>query len=236
MKKRLIAMAAAMCMMLALTPARALAYVNELAPGASGSYNKPWSEMTEAERQRAKLEQVLWYVWLARRYAVMSFEDVPEDSWFYDGVCYVWQNSLMSGVSDTSFAPGEPTNRAMAWTVLARMNKADVKAAEGEEWYIPGLNWAVRQSLGDGTDPMGHITREYLVEMLWRCANGPLLPASDMSGFSDWNQVSPYAENAVRWAVANGVLQGADGKLSPQGSVTRAELAEMVMRFSLLPR
>ena len=82
MRRRLIAMAAAVCLLMALAPVRALAYVNELAPGASGSYNRPWNEMTEAEKQRARLEEILWYIWLARRYAVMSFTDVPEDSWF----------------------------------------------------------------------------------------------------------------------------------------------------------
>ena len=230
MRRRLIAMAAAVCLLMALAPVRALAYVNELAPGASGSYNRPWNEMTEAEKQRARLEEILWYIWLARRYAVMSFTDVPEDSWFYSGVCYVWQNSLMSGVSDTSFAPDESTNRAMAWTVLARMNKVDTKAKDGEAWYEPGLNWALKQGIGDGTDPMGGGTREYLAEMLWRCANSPITPA-DLSGFSDRGQVNAHVENAVCWAVANGILYGSDGRLSPQGGVTRAELAEMVMRF-----
>lgn len=230
MKRRLIAMAAALCLLLALTPVSALAATAQLDPGALGSYGKPWDQMTETERQRARLEQIMWYVWLSRKYALFSFTDVPEDSWFYPGVWYVWQNSLMSGVSDTSFAPDEPTNHAMAWTVLARMNKVDVKAGPDEAWYTPAVNWAVTQGLSDGADPMSSVTREYLAEMLWRCANGPLVPAN-LSGFSDRGKVSAQAENAVQWAVANGIIQGADGKLSPQGSVTRAELAEMVRRF-----
>ncbi len=227
MKRRVIAMAAAMCLLLSLTPV----YVLAAADGPGQSANQQASEKTEAEMQRERLEQLMWYVWLSRKYATMTFEDVPEDSWFYSGVFYVWQNSLMSGVSATSFAPEEPANRAMAWTVLARMHKVDTKAGEGAAWYEPGTDWAVRQGLGDGTDPMGSVTREYLAEMLWRCAGGPITPA-DLSGFSDRRQVSSYAGNGVQWAVATGVLQGADGKLSPQGSVSRAELAEMVMRFN----
>lgn len=229
MKRRIFAMAAALCLTLTLMP-RALASGSLTAQGWGSVAQQPESEKTEAQKQREKVERLLWYVWLARRYATMSFADVPEDSWFYQGVWYVWQNSLMSGVSDTSFAPEETASRAMVWTVLARLNKVNTKAGEGEAWYEPGLNWAVRQGMGDGTDPMGEVTREYLAEMLWKCAGGPITPA-DLSVFSDWGQVSSYADNGVRWAVANGVLQGADGKLSPQGSVSRAELAEMVMRF-----
>lgn len=229
MKRRIVAMAAALCLVLALMP-HTLASGSLTAQGWGSTAQKPESEKTEAEKQRDEIERLLWYAWLARRYAVMSFTDVPEDSWFYRGVWYVWQNSLMSGVSDTSFAPEETASRAMVWTVLARLNKVNTKAGEGEAWYEPGLNWAVWQGMGDGTDPMGAVTREYLAEMLWKCAGGPITPA-DLSGFSDWGQVSSYADNGVRWAVATGVLQGADGKLSPQGSVSRAELAEMVMRF-----
>ena len=110
MKRRVIAMAAAMCLLLSLTPV----YVLAAADGPGQSANQQASEKTEAEMQRERLEQLMWYVWLSRKYATMTFEDVPEDSWFYSGVFYVWQNSLMSGVSATSFAPEEPANRAMA--------------------------------------------------------------------------------------------------------------------------
>lgn len=229
MKRRVIALAAALCLLLTLAPVCALAASS--APEQSAGQQKP--EKTEVEKQRDRLEQLMWYVWLSRKYATMTFEDVPTDSWFYSGVFYVWQNSLMSGVSATRFAPEEPTNRAMAWTVLARMHKADTQAEEGAAWYEPGVNWAVKQGLGDGTDPLGGLTREYLAEMLWRCAGGPITPA-DLSGFSDRRQVSSYAENGVQWAVATGVLQGADGKLLPQGGLSRAELAEMVTRYKAI--
>lgn len=229
MKRRSLAMAVVLCLVLTCMP-RTLASGSLTAQGWGSTAQQEGTEKTPAQKQREEIERLLWYAWLARRYAMMSFADVPEDSWFYPGVCYVWQNSLMSGVSDTSFAPEETASRAMVWTVLARMNKVNTKAGEGEAWYEPGVNWAVRQGMGDGTDPMGGVTREYLAEMLWKCAGGPITPA-DLSEFSDWGKVSPYADNGVRWAVANGVLQGVDGKLSPQGSVSRAELAAMVMRF-----
>lgn len=190
-------------------------------------------DMTPEQQQRARLERIVWYAWLATKYANMPFEDVPTDSWAFEGVNYVWRTSLMSGVSETSFAPDELTNRAMAWTVLARMQGASTAAEEGQAWYEPGVAWASRQGLGDGTNPMGSITREYLAEMLWKCAGGPFIPA-DLSNFSDRGQVSSYASNAVNWAVAKGILKGADGRLSPQGNVTRAELAAMVMRFKAL--
>lgn len=240
MKKRLLA--ALLALSLTMTAA--------LLPAAAGDSPEPnpWSgtprpsvsawdnnleDKTPEEQQRARLERMIWYAWLATKYATMPFEDVPKDSWAFEGVNYVWRTSLMSGVSETRFAPDEPTNRAMAWTVLARVQGASTAAAEGQEWYEPGAAWAVRRGLSDGADPMGGITREYLAEMLWKCAGGPLATA-DLSVFPDRGQVSGYASHAVNWAVTNGILKGVDGQLSPQGSVTRAELAAMVMRFKSL--
>lgn len=235
MKKRLLAalLALSLTVPAALLPAAAAGYyANTLYPD-TDLWGNRLEDMTPEQQQRARLERIIWYAWLATKYATMPFEDVPKDSWAYEGVNYVWRTALMSGVSETSFAPDEATNRAMAWTVLARIQGASTKAAAGQAWYEPGVAWAARQGLGDGTDPMGSITREYLAEMLWKCAGGPLAP-TDLSGFSDHSQVSGYAFNAVNWAVSNGILKGAGGRLSPQGSVTRAELAAMVMRFKAI--
>lgn len=210
--------------------------VSERVPGyrPPGIPSYPWRPVTSApsgdswrDRQWGTMVQMLWYAWLTRNYADMPFTDVPQDSWFYPGVSYVWYNSLMSGVSETSFAPNEPASRAMAWTVLARMSR--VRTDAGSVWYEPGQEWAVRQGLTDGSDPMAGITREQLAEMLWKRAGAPLIPA-DLTKFSDSAQVSSSARNAVCWAVDKGILQGADGRLSPRKEVTRAELAEIVMR------
>ncbi|MBQ2014836.1 MAG: S-layer homology domain-containing protein, partial [Peptococcaceae bacterium] len=44
--------------------------------------------------------------------------------------------------------------------------------------------------------------------------------------------VSGYAEGAVKWAVANGILKGRNlNELAPQGTATRAEVAVMLERF-----
>ena len=229
MKKRLLAALLALSLTAALLPITASAFVLP----ETDWWTERMEGMTPEQQQRAQMERLAWYAWLATKYASMSFEDVPQDSWFYDGINYVWRNSLMSGVSNTRFAPNEVTTRAMVWTVLARMMGASTAAAEGQEWYEPGVAWAIQQGLGDGTDPNGSLTREYLAQMLWKCAGGPLTP-TDLSGYPDSKQISDYAYNGMRWAVANKILQGIDGRLAPKGSVTRAELAAMVMRFKYL--
>ena len=144
--------------------------------------------------------------------APMPFTDVHANNWFYNNVEYMWKHYLMSGVSDTQFAPDATTSRAMIWTVLARMNNVRTDVNPGSTWYERGMLWAMEQGVTDGTNPMDNITREQLATMLWRNAGSPSASA-DLSGFSDSGSVSDYALTAVRWAVANSILQGSDGKL-----------------------
>ncbi len=162
--------------------------------------------------------------------APMPFNDVWTTDWFYNNVNYVWKHYLMSGVSDTQFSPNATTSRGMIWTILARMNNIRTDVNPGATWYERGMVWAMEQGITDGTDPMGEITREQLATMLWRNAGSPAA-AGDMSAFSDTGAVSPYAQTAVRWAVGAGILNGSNGKINPQGTATRAEVAAMVARY-----
>ena len=43
--------------------------------------------------------------------------------------------------------------------------------------------------------------------------------------------VNSYAVNAMQWAVANGIVNGLNGKLNPQNNATRAQVAAILMRF-----
>ena len=45
------------------------------------------------------------------------------------------------------------------------------------------------------------------------------------------NTVSTYATDAMRWAVASGLIQGSDSKLSPKATASRAQVATILMRF-----
>ena len=115
--------------------------------------------------------------------------------------------------------------RAMLWTVLARME------GEAPADWAEARGWAVEQGVSDGTDPGAPVTREQLAVMLYRCAGSPSPEAAARAAFSDGPAVSAWAEDAVQWASAQGILQGrTDGRLDPRGAVTRAEAAAMLQR------
>lgn len=136
--------------------------------------------------------------------------------------------SLFSGVTDTSFAPNTSATRGMLMTVLARYAGTDTTG--GATWYEKGMEWAKTNGVSDGTNPNANITREQLVTMLYRYAGSPKADGK-LDSFSDFASVSSYAENAMQWAVANGIVNGSNVKLNPQNNATRAEVAAILMRF-----
>ena len=78
---------------------------------------------------------------------------------------------------------------------------------------------------------MQAVTREQLVTMLYRYNGMPKI-ASAENGYKDFSDVSAWARDAMRWALANSIITGTDeGTLSPQGTATRAQLATLLMRL-----
>lgn len=163
---------------------------------------------------------------------VSGFGDVPQTSWFADAVKYVSENKLMNGTSTTAFSPNGNMSCGMLMTVLARY--ADESTDGGTVWYEKGMNWAKNKGVSDGSAPNASITREQLAAMLYRYAGEPSVSA-DLSAYTDAVSISPYAEKAVEWCVAKGILSGKSAtRLAPQDTATRAECAAMLQRFAAL--
>ncbi len=178
---------------------------------------------------------------------VSPYADVDEGAWYYEAVRYVRENGLMNGTAADAFSPDMTTDRAMLVTILWRM--ADSPSLEGEIWGYPyadvdvnayygtAVYWArlndISSGYGDGTfGPDDALTREQLAVMLWRQAGSPDSSHS-LSQFSDAAQIGDYAQTALAWANENGIVSGHDnGTLAPRQTATRAEIAQMLMRFA----
>ena len=50
--------------------------------------------------------------------------------------------------------------------------------------------------------------------------------------YSDGGTVSPWAEDAVSWAVHAGLLNGSGGALRPGGTASRCEVAVLMQRMA----
>ena len=177
----------------------------------------------------------------------LPFGDVAESSWYCDAVRYAYDNGLINGVSDTAFAPASRLTRGMLVTLLYRMEKEPAAKGgnvfsdvEADSWYADAVAWSAANGLVEGYEdgafrPDNAITREQMALILYRYAalKGYDTDAKgDMSVFADGEQVSPWAAEAMTWAVGEQLLSGkGNGVLDPTGTATRAEVAQILMNF-----
>ena len=171
------------------------------------------------------------------------FTDVSEGAWYYDAVRYVSENGLMGGYGDGRFGPNDYLSRAQLAQILHnREGKPGANyllqfndVANGT-WYTEAIRWATSQGIVGGYDnglfgPNDNITREQLAVMLWRYAGSPAATEKELH-FTDTDKISPYALDAMRWAVENGIINGyGNGQVGPNGLATRAQVAVMLTRY-----
>ena len=159
----------------------------------------------------------------------LPFVDVSVNAWYYETVKAAYEAGLMNGVTDTEFAPNAPLTRAMIWTILARASGVDTEG--GATWYAKAQEWVVANGVSDGEDPMGNVTREQLVTMLWRL-NGSEVMTGYIGNYIDTGDISEWANNAMLWAVQNGIIEGDENMaLAPKADTTRAQAATFFVRY-----
>lgn len=87
----------------------------------------------------------------------LPFTDVPSGSWYREYVRAAWEDGLINGVAEHSFAPDGTLSLSQAVTLAARMHQLDqegtVTLVNGEDiWYAPYVDYA---------EETGIIEREY---------------------------------------------------------------------------
>ena len=176
----------------------------------------------------------------------LPFTDVSEGDWFYDPVCYVYSQGLMTGTSATTFEPNTSLSRAMLVAVLHRLEGSPAASAgdftdvASGDWYAQAVNWAASVGVVNGFDdgtfqPNAAITREQMAAILRNYAEykGIDVTASgDLANYSDAASVSDWAKESVAWAVDQGLISGMTvNTLQPQGLSTRAQVAAVLQRY-----
>ena len=172
------------------------------------------------------------------------FADLQPNAWYIEAITKLYRRGIMQGNVNGTFAPNDNISRAMFVQLLYNNSGrpagygskfADVAA---DSWYAPAIGWAQSNGLVLGYTaerfaPDEGITREQLVVMLWRYAGQP--QAEIELSFTDKEQVGSWAKAALCWAAAEGIVIGdSAGAFAPQNMATRAEAAQMLVRYLAL--
>ena len=176
----------------------------------------------------------------------LPFTDVSTSDWFYSDVMFVYENGLFSGTDSRSFSPNASMTRAMLVTVLYRLEGEPAGTGSSSfsdvysgSYYEKAVAWAAANGIVTGTgstsfSPDAKVTREQLAAILYRYAQYKKLDTdagAKLDSFSDAGNVSGYASEALSWAVSEGLINGASGRLMPKGDATRAQVAAILHRF-----
>lgn len=182
--------------------------------------------------------------------ARFPFTDVVAGTWYYGAAAYAYNNGLFAGMTPTTFAPNATMTRAMLVSVLWRLAGAPAPKAPNTfvdvpdgAWYTDAVTWAAENGVVSGIggsrfDPSGFVTREQTAEILYNYAHSKgydVSACADLTAFPDAGSVSGWAEEALSWANAAGLINGTvrDGQtiLDPQGSASRAQVAMILMNY-----
>lgn len=172
-----------------------------------------------------------------------GFVDVPANAWYADAVNTAAAKGLMNGTGNNKFEPLKTVQRSQVAAIVWNIEGApavtgttpftDVAA---DAWYAQAVTWAYQNKVVSGTSattfaPNQNITRQDFAVVLYNKAGKPAASA-DLSKFVDASKINSWAQDAVKWAVSKGIINGNDkNELNPTGTLTRAEAASIIVKY-----
>lgn len=178
--------------------------------------------------------------------ATETFTDLANHAWAKDAIYTLKNKGIISGISDTEFAPANNIKRGDFILILTRMlgvnnefteNFADVPESA---YYYRAIGSAkaagIAQGSGENFMPENSITRQDLITLAYRAflAKGYITETTDLISldtFGDKDSISDYAKTSMASMVKAGIIQGSNGNVNPKGFATRAEVAVMCARL-----
>ena len=177
------------------------------------------------------------------------FVDVQPGQWFYEAVDHMAAEGHINGISATHFGPGLNMNRASFVTLLGRLEGvaeaqvqtlfADVPA---DSFYSGYVAWAVEKGITNGISanlfgPAEPINRAQMVTFLYRYVQSEGMDVTVenadavLAQYPDADTLPEWAKAPFAWAIDRGIVNGMGGRLNPDGTANRAQVAVMLYRF-----
>jgi hypothetical protein len=173
----------------------------------------------------------------------VRFADVS--GWASESIYYLANRGIVSGRTDSDFAPNDRITRAEFVKIITGVAGAEPPtggALQFEDvpagaWYAPFVAWAAENGVVTGSGgtfrPSDNISRQDMAVIIHRLLGNVILqelPAAAQAGsFADESQIGTYAADAVRALRQAGVVNGKDGdRFAPNDNATRAEAAKML--------
>jgi len=182
-----------------------------------------------------------------------GYTDVPD--WAQAEVQRMTEDKIIDPKSETEFGAYDPMTRADLAVALYRIADPAAIAEDAvnpfkdvadDAAYKDAVVWAYSQKIINGKsadtfDPNGSAKRQEIAKMINEFAARQVGKSDSLSttgankkvmdAFPDADKVADWAKGYMNWAVASELIQGSDGKLLPEGTATRAQVAIILCRY-----
>jgi hypothetical protein len=176
-----------------------------------------------------------------------KFTDIAAH-WGKEAIDYVVGRGLLSGTSETAFAPDTAMTRGMLVTALGRLAGVDTKLyitnsftdVEADSTFRPYIEWAYKKGIIQGIGnqqfaPDRAITREEIAVIFanYAKATGFTLPVTrEAATYADASSIGSVYKTAVTAMQQAGIMMGEqNNKFNPKTNATRAEVSSMLYRY-----
>lgn len=168
-------------------------------------------------------------------------------------VSYLAQLGIINGISNSEYAPDQAITRCEFIKMISLLSNDDVNTymktlsfsdSNTSDWYHVYAEWAATNDIAKGDENgnfngTNNITREEAITMLYRFSKGHAdhifdsNPTRTKNSFSDEDQISDWAKNAIDELTKAGVIQGYENCISPKKNITRAEAAKIIATYDI---
>jgi hypothetical protein len=168
----------------------------------------------------------------------VPFADMVSGAWYQEAVRFGVDSGFFKGVGSNLFAPTKVMTLAELTQVLYRI--ADGEEISADPWYAPAAQWAIDSGIyeNDRFVPITNITRGEFIYLFFKTVTlvggYDVTLRADITGATDYDDISQTYLDAVSWSVASGIIKGvSDDELtvSPYSEITRAEVCQMLARY-----
>lgn len=205
--------------------------------GSSVGYIAPITQTKQPATEEKEPEQIV---------NSLPFDDIDGVAWAYTAIEHLYNNKILNGKSETSFAPNDNVKREEFVKMVVnafsfdKTGETDFIDVDPDAWYAEFINIAYANGVvtGISEDEFGvgrYITREDLAVMIYRAVQqtGTELDIiiEEPAELDDLDEVSDYAREAVEFMIEKGAVKGTNGKFNPKAYATRAQTAQMLYQI-----
>ena len=176
---------------------------------------------------------------------VKQFDDLTAE-WAKEKVEILASRMLVNGKAENRFAPEDTITRAETVALMVRSLYTDHSTGESsftdvpdDAWFRNEVQTAYDLSLTNGVGggrfaPHEAVTREQLATIavrLYLYKNEKLPEGLQPMSFTDEQEISDFAAEAIRFVSGTGIMVGYDGRFNPKQTASRQEMVVMLYRL-----